>query len=130
MITETSPKDFGTILFVDDDETILKLGREILNSFGYSIIACATGEEALEIFQREPGSFHALVTDHCMPGITGKELIQSCLKIRPELTAVLCSGYADQIDEEDRQHIGYTCFIPKPVDWKKLAQTLQKGKQT
>ncbi|MCF7849563.1 MAG: response regulator [Kiritimatiellales bacterium] len=122
----SSPKGHGRLLLVDDDDAILKLGREIMESFGYTVLTQSNGETALEIFRLKPDSFDAIVTDQSMPRLTGKEMARGCLKIRPDIPIIICSGYADLVTEKDQAEIGFTQFMTKPTDWRELSRVLQR----
>ncbi|MEE9368829.1 MAG: response regulator [Pontiella sp.] len=117
-------KGYGRILFVDDDETVLSMGREILESFGYTVITGTNGRRALETFKQNPDSFDVLVTDYSMPEMNGHELIRKILELRPELPAILCSGYMEKIEGENLKELGHAAFLAKPLDWRELSRTI------
>ena len=121
-----TPEGFGHILFVDDDDVVLSIGREILESFGYSVVTATNGKRALEVFQQTPNAFDALITDYSMPEMNGHELITECLRQQPELPAILCSGYMEKVDGENLNELGHAAFIPKPLDWRELSRVLQQ----
>ncbi|MDH3981461.1 MAG: response regulator [Kiritimatiellaceae bacterium] len=112
------------ILFVDDDETILSMGREILESFGYKVVTATNGRNAFETFKLTPDLFDVLVTDYNMPDINGHDLVKQVLGIRKELPAILCSGYMEKVEGEDLRALGAT-YMGKPIDWKELSRTVR-----
>jgi len=116
---------FGRILFVDDDETVLSMGREILESFGYSVVTGTNGRRALDTFEQNPSGYDVLVTDYSMPEMNGHELIRHVLKIRPDIPAILCSGYMEKIEGENLKELGHAAFLAKPLDWRELSRTIQ-----
>lgn len=120
------PEGFGRILFVDDDAAVLAMGAEILKSFGYTVTTATNGKRALNIFEQNPGGFDALVSDYSMPVMNGHELIAKCLRLRPDLPSILCSGYMEKVAGESLQNLGHTAFMPKPIDWRELSRTLQQ----
>ncbi|MDF7805914.1 response regulator [Pontiellaceae bacterium B12219] len=119
-------KGFGRVLFVDDDATVLSMGREILESFGYTVVTARNGRRALETFKRNPADFDVLVTDYSMPEMNGHELIKATLNVRNDIPTILCSGYMEKVDGEDLQALGHAAYIAKPTDWKELNRTIQK----
>ena len=121
----SSADGHGRILFVDDDETVLSMGREILESFGYTVITGTNGRRALETFEKDPAGFDVLVTDYSMPEMNGHELIRHVLKIRPDIPAILCSGYMEKIEGENLKELGHSAFLAKPLDWRELSRTIQ-----
>jgi len=122
----STPEGFGHILFVDDDDAVLSMGREILESFGYSVSTATDGKRAMELFRKDPDGFDALVSDYSMPEMNGHELIGECLRLRPGLPTILCSGYMEKNEGESLRKLGHTAFIPKPLDWRELSRTIQK----
>ncbi|MCK4564251.1 MAG: response regulator [Verrucomicrobia bacterium] len=122
----STPEGFGRILFVDDDDAVLSMGREILESFGYTVATATNGKRALKLFRQDPDAFDALVSDYSMPEMNGHELISECLLLRSGLPAILCSGYMEKADGESLKDLGKTVFMPKPLDWRKLSRTLQR----
>lgn len=121
--TETTielPEGNGAeILVVDDEPGLASYMAETINSSGYKATFVVDSAEALELFRKEPDRFAMLITDQTMPKITGIELIDKLHEIRPELSAILCSGYSDKINatEVDKRGIH---FFDKPIDNDKL----------
>jgi PAS domain S-box-containing protein len=116
----------GHILFVDDDQTILAMGREILESYGYSVVTAANGRHALETFRQDPDAFDALVTDYSMPEMNGHELIRQAMAVRSDIPTILCSGYMEKVDGEDLGNLGHTAYMAKPLDWRALSREIRK----
>jgi PAS domain S-box-containing protein len=122
----STPEGYGRILFVDDDETVLSMGREILESFGYTVVTGTNGRRALDTFEQNPSDFDVLVTDYSMPEMNGHELIRHVLEIRQDLPAILCSGYMEKIEGESLKELGHAAFLAKPLDWHELSRTIQE----
>jgi len=122
----STPEGYGHILFVDDDEAVLTMGRDILESFGYTVTTAVDGKGAMDIFSRDPNGFDALVTDYSMPEMNGHELIRNALRLSPGLPAILCSGYMEKVEGENLSELGHAAFIPKPHDWRELSRTIQQ----
>ena len=91
------------ILFVDDEEQIRESTRRFLGKLGYRVAVFSNGADALDAFSRDPASWDVLVTDMTMPGLSGKELAQRALELRPGLPVILCCGFSSQIDARGRQ---------------------------
>ena len=126
VVDRSAPEGRGRVLFVDDDEAVLAMGREILESFGYTVTTASHAGEALELFREDPGRFDALVSDYSMPGQNGQQLIGECLRLRPGLPTMLCSGYMEKVEGESLGELGHTAFFPKPVDWRALGRSLRR----
>jgi len=79
-----------TILFVDDEEMVGRLGQMVLSSVGYKVMTANNGEKALEVFARCNGRIDLLITDMVMPHMNGRELIEKVRALFPQ-TQVICS---------------------------------------
>ena len=126
---KTAPVDAvrGRILFVDDDQTVLSMGREILESFGYNVVTATNGQRALDSFKQDSSGYDALVSDYSMPEMNGHELIREVVAIRKDIPCILCSGYMEKVEGEDLSMLGHAAYMAKPIDWRELSQAIQKG---
>ena len=79
-----------TILCVDDNEQALSIRKIMLETRGYRVLACNSGEIALEAFRR--GGVDLVLTDLIMPGVDGSRLIEEIKSLSPQTPAVLISG--------------------------------------
>ncbi len=113
------------ILLVDDEETIIETGKEMLEYLGYSVETSINGADALELFKNHPQQFDLIITDMTMPGMNGDVLSRKILEIRPDIPIIICTGYNPQIDEKIARENGLKAFIFKPLTFKKLATTVR-----
>ena len=114
------------ILLVDDDEVIGCIAKEILERLGYQVTMLTSGVEAAEIFGEAPQEIDLVVTDMTMPNMTGAELSQKLLKIRPDIPIILCTGFSELIDKEKATALGIQEYLMKPVGRNDLAKTVRK----
>jgi len=131
-VIETEPADeFPTgnerILIVDDEESMVDIGRKRLERLGYQVEARTNPLEALELFRADPDQFDLVITDMTMPHITGDKLVKEILKIRPDIPTVLCTGFSEKIDEEKAKEIGIRQYIEKPFDKGILSRLVRKA---
>ena len=115
------------ILFVDDEDLLAELGKGRLEKLGYEVTAVADSTEALEVFLTEPSRFDLVVTDQTMPEMTGLDLAQRLLNIRPEIPVILCTGYSDSVSEEKALAMGIRGFLMKPLGKKELAEAVRRA---
>jgi PAS domain S-box-containing protein len=97
--SETAPSLRGTetILYVEDEEAILKIGKPMLEDYGYRVIATNNPLEALALAKKDGRKIDLLITDVVMPGMSGKELSTRLKAERPDLKTLYVSGYTDDI---------------------------------
>lgn len=81
------------LLIVDDEPMLLQLLRRYLERQGYVVETCENAEQAIALFDADPGSFGMVVTDLTLPGANGAELIASLRTKNPSLPALISSGY-------------------------------------
>jgi PAS domain S-box-containing protein len=114
------------ILIVDDEKSMVDIGRKRLKRLGYQVEARTDPMEALDLFRADPDQFDLVITDMSMPHITGDNLVKEILKIRPDMPTILCTGFSEKIDEEKAKKIGVREYIEKPIDQGKLSRLVRK----
>ncbi|HLP78236.1 MAG TPA: ATP-binding protein, partial [Candidatus Paceibacterota bacterium] len=116
-----------TILIVEDEETVLQMGRLILQDCGYRVLQASCGVEALNVWRQHQESIDLLLTDMVMPhGISGMDLAQRVLAEKPSLKVIFSSGYAvDQFETEFIQQRTAT-FLQKPYTRHTLAKAVRE----
>ena len=115
------------ILFVDDEEIVANMGKNMLERLGYHVIAKQKSLEALEVFQNEPGKFDLVITDQTMPGITGLELAGKMLQIRPDIPIILCTGYSSLVNGDIAKAQGIKEFAHKPFTMSAMAKLIRQA---
>jgi PAS domain S-box-containing protein len=124
---EDLPVEPGNILFVDDDESIIVVSKEILESSGYKVVGIIDAGDALDTFRADPSAFDLVITDQVMPRITGSQLAKEILNIRPEMPIILTTGYTDTISDEDARRIGIKECLAKPIEEAVLLEAIKKA---
>ena len=120
------------ILFVDDEQTLANMGKQLLESLGYQVEMITNSSDALELFRKKPDKFDLVITDMTMPNITGEKLAIELMNIRPDIPVILSSGFSYNIDEKKAMALGIRAFISKPVLKQEIAKTIRNvldGKQ-
>ena len=114
------------ILFVDDETTIVDMGKQMLESLGYKVTTRTSSIEALELFKAKADKFDLVVTDMTMPNMTGDKLAREMLKVKPGIPVILCSGYSARISQDQAQAMGLQAFVPKPILRREIAAIIRK----
>jgi len=120
------PRGCERILYVDDENGLVEMGRKILGSLGYSVTGCSQSEEALRIYRENPNAFDLVITDMNMPAMSGSELAISILEISRSQPIILCTGYSEFMNSEKAKEIGISAFVMKPFTRQVLATQVRK----
>jgi len=114
------------ILLVDDQKSVINVERQILEVLGYRVTSRLSGQEALDVFSKDPDAFDLVVTDMSMPGMTGDELGAKLIAIRPGLPVILLTGYSETINRDRAKKMGIRNLILKPVRLKEFSVAIRK----
>ncbi len=115
-----------TVLLVEDEVSLRKLSRHLLELCGYSVLEAETGAEALKISKAQHHQvIHLLLTDVVMPGMSGRALADQLVKQRPETQVVYMSGYTGQTVGEHGVLAEGSFFLPKPFTREALARKVR-----
>ena len=125
-VEDTKSAGDETILFVDDEQAIVKIGIEMLTRLGYQVNACTGSTEALELFNRQPEKFDLVICDMTMPQMTGEELAGKLRDIRPDIPIILCTGYSTKISELSAKNMGIDAFLLKPLTMSQIGSVIRK----
>jgi two-component system cell cycle sensor histidine kinase/response regulator CckA len=114
------------ILFVDDEESLVKMAKRMLEMQGYQVETRSDPVEALELFRSRPDGFDLVITDMTMPNMTGDRLAREILSIRPDIPIILCSGFSAKIDAEKAKALGIRKYIEKPLNMSDFVVAVRK----
>ncbi len=119
------PRGSGeTILLVDDEESLVRLGEESIAELGYEPVGFTSSLAALAAFRAEPLRFHAVLSDEAMPEMTGSELAAEIRRIRPDIPIVLMSGYVTSALSARARDAGVVDVLAKPLVSLDIARSL------
>ena len=119
------PKGNEHILFIDDEETLIDLGKSMLKKLGYRVDTQTRPENALDAFGAAPDKYDLVISDMTMPGMTGDSLAGELMKIRPDIPVIICTGYSEKIDEQRAKDLGIKGLIMKPFTIRGLSKTVR-----
>lgn len=126
VIPASSLKGYEKIMFVDDELVIGENFKKLFESYGYKVSLFDNGLEAYEEFKNNSHQFDLIITDMTMPGITGDKLATKILKLRPDFPVILCTGFNENISEENSAKIGIKKYVQKPVASQELIALIRE----
>jgi len=124
---KSSPVAGKRVLFVDDEVSIAKLAKVMLNNFGHSVTTYGSPVEALVAFRMDPMAFDVVITDLTMPGMSGMELARGIRAARNDIPIILSSGFADEVPEDTRKALGIVEVLPKPFQLRSLGAAVSRA---
>jgi PAS domain S-box-containing protein len=113
------------VLCVDDEPALIELLRDQLESLGYRVTAHVSPTEALTDFLEHPLDFDVLLTDLTMPALSGADLAEKVLAVRPDLPIVMATGYGRVISEDRARELGLRPLLYKPFTMVALGDAIQ-----
>ena len=113
-----------TIMLVDDETSLVRLGEEMMAELGYEPVGFSSSTAALESFRGAPDRFDAVLSDEAMPGLTGSELAEQIHRIRPDIPIVLMSGFATAALATRARDAGVVEVLAKPLVARDIARCL------
>ena len=120
----------GKILFMDDEELIRDVAKEILESEGYNLEFAIEGREAIDMYKNsinDKQKFDLVILDLTIPGgLGGKDTIKEILKMDPEAKAIVSSGYSNDPIMAEYTKYGFSDFVPKPYNYEQLVNIVNK----
>jgi len=114
------------VLLVDDDGLVTEAFSNMLNCFGFQVTSLTSSPEALAAFRNEPEVYDIIISDMTMPTMTGDRLIAEIKKIRPDIPAILISGYNEKINDDMCSALAIDAVLMKPIAKNDMIRTLQK----
>jgi CheY-like chemotaxis protein len=114
------------VLFVDDEESIVKLALQVLGRMGYSVTALANAAEAVESFETKPDLYDVVITDLTMPRVGGLELARRVSLRRPGTPVILTTGFGELFPFGGALDHGIREVIQKPYSFRALALAIRR----
>ncbi|MFO7886120.1 MAG: PAS domain-containing protein [Desulfobacteraceae bacterium] len=120
------PRGNERILLVDDEKPIIKMEKTMLERLGYQVTSWTDSTEALNAFRSAPDGFDLVITDMSMPVITGDQLAEAVMSIRPDIPVIIISGFSERMNEETSEALGVKGYLKKPVLQSDMAHMIRK----
>ncbi len=120
------PSTQERILVVDDELSLLVVMEQYLRRLGHSVVACRSGLEAWELFEREPTSYTLVLADITLPEMSGAELLARMLQLNPRACILICSGYPFDMSTLPAVYLRQIGFLQKPFTPHMLADSIAR----
>jgi CheY-like chemotaxis protein len=117
------------ILFVDDEEFLAALGKNMLERLDYSVTMMTSPLEALVAVREQPERFDLVITDLTMPIMDGLNLGRQLLEIQPHLAIILTTGYSGILTTEKVRELGFQDLLTKPGSARTLGEAVHRALQ-
>ncbi len=122
------PRGHGqTVLLVDDEEPLVRLGEEVLAGLGYEPVGFTSSVAALQSLRAMPARFDLVLSDEAMPEMTGSELARAIRAIRADIPIVLMSGYVTPALTRKARDAGVADVLAKPLVAHDIASSLAQA---
>ncbi|MEQ8189918.1 MAG: response regulator [Candidatus Eremiobacterota bacterium] len=114
-----------TILLVDDEASLLKVGKEMLESLGYIVEIESSSVSALKLFSLKPDKYDLIITDYLMPQMTGIELAREILKIRNNTPVIICTGFDEILSRDQLEKESIKMSVLKPFTLNEITEKIR-----
>jgi two-component system nitrogen regulation response regulator NtrX len=113
-----------SILIVDDDRTILRSLREILEFEGYSVETVQTGQEAIEKSKTE--FYNLALLDIKLPDMEGTKLLEAMHETSPRMVKIMVTGYPALQNAVESLNMGADAYLMKPVHPQRMLKVVEE----
>ncbi len=110
-----------TVLLIEDEEVVRRVIERVLKRAGYTVLAAASGGDALLLCEQHAGPIHLVLTDVVMPQMSGREVAERLARVRPELRVLYMSGYTDDAIVQHGVAQSTVRFVAKPFSAAELS---------
>ncbi|KAA3612000.1 MAG: PAS domain S-box protein [Calditrichaeota bacterium] len=115
----------GTVLIVDDEDTIRALGRQALEKSGFSVLTAEDGREGLKVYKKSMDEISVVLLDMTMPHMNGEETFRELRQLNPKIKVILSSGYNEQEATNNFTGKGLAGFLQKPYRASELIEKVR-----
>lgn len=122
----------GTVLLIEDDESVMDLCLSYLDSLGYRVLAATNGEKGLELFEQHRSQIDVVVLDYLMPGLRGDQVLTAIRELGSEVPVLMMTGFSMGVTAGDLRQSGADAVLDKPflpADLSELVASLLRPKE-
>jgi DNA-binding NtrC family response regulator len=115
-----------TVLFVDDEEIVLGVGKQMLEKLGFSVLTAKNGVEALDVYKNNQNDIDIIILDMIMPDMGAADTYVELQSINPVIKVLLSSGYGTDHQTRELLSLGCSGFIQKPFSMQSLSEKIEE----
>ncbi len=119
-------KGTETILLVDDEGIFIDVGKEILETLGYTVLIAKSGIEAIKIYRKNKDRISMIILDVILPEMSGGDTYDKLKEVNPDLKVLLSGGYNIDGQATEILQRGCNSFIQKPFNVRELSQKIRE----
>jgi PAS domain S-box-containing protein len=119
------PGGSETILLADDEEMLRRLGRQVLERYGYRVLTATDGAEAVEVYRQHQQEIDLVLLDLTMPKLSGLDALREMRALNPSVRAVIASGYFTDQAVQAVERDGAAGWVAKPYRPADLAREVR-----
>lgn len=106
------------ILIVDDEAIVRESIRDWLKDSGYEVSVAASGEEALELIEKD--DFSVMIVDLRLPQMTGIDVLKRVKAVKPGIKSIVITAYPSMLSQNEATKLGAIDYLVKPISPEKL----------
>ncbi|MBF0230457.1 MAG: response regulator [Desulfamplus sp.] len=126
-LTKPLIQGYETILLIDNEPMILRIGEVILQSLGYKVIPASSSQDAMRLAEKYNGEFDLVIMDVAMSGIKGSEIAKELLALYPHIRCMFMSEYTANMMDNSYLYDEGIYFIRKPFSRRELAYKIREA---
>jgi signal transduction histidine kinase len=115
-----------TILLVEDEPQVRAVARGILQKYGYEVLEARSVAEATKLCNEHAGEIHLLLSDVVTSDLTGPELAERLVPLRPQMKLLCMSGYTDEVATHRQVQASQVAYFQKPITPETLAKKVRE----
>jgi PAS domain S-box-containing protein len=116
----------GVVMVVDDEQSVRAIARAMLELLGFTVLVAENGRQAVDVFRQSSDAVRLVLLDMTMPELDGEETLRELLRIRPDVRAILSSGYNEQSVAGNFLGLHVAAFLQKPYRFDSLREVVRK----
>ncbi len=116
----------GIVLLVDDEDSVVSVGRKMLERMDFTVITALDGDEAAKLFSQHSEKIRLVLLDLIMAHLDGEETFRELRRLKSDVKVIMCSGYNEQEVTQKFAGKSISGFIQKPYTFVQLRRKISE----